>query len=288
MGFSYSGFAIAKISVTGVHGRLGLGLAQLCFSLGFEFHESRVGVLTVDNLQVEVIVGTPRIGPSSVFVGHGIAESPFVARTVPHSDARLVRVTLSEGQILHLEKLRAGRDLEFELSVKAICHGPNGTQQLFETIKVPLNPSAWARVLNELQGPEYLVLGVSLPRCDLDHPLRPAVEKVRSAHEQLINGRYDAAISDCRLALDGIIKSTGVEPKLRELLQAPSVKRVDMSKIERELLLLNALRNYTHMAHHLDPNGKPEYYSRDDAALVVSTTAALVGNSMYKLSSDAE
>lgn len=287
MGFNYGGYELARVHVSGVHGRVGLGMAQLCFSLGFDFYESRMGVFAVDNLQIEVVVGTPRIGTNSLFVGIGVPESPFVEKTLPHNDARLVRVALSEGQILHLEKLRAGQEVEFELRVKAIGHGPHGPQVLFETVKVPLNQSLWARVLTELQGPEYLTLGVSLPRCEPAHPLRAAVEKVRSANELLVNGRYDAAIADCRVALDKVVQATNATNAITSALKVPTAQRENLTKIDRELLLLNALRNYTHLAHHLGPNGQPEYYSRDDAALAVSTTAALVGNSIFRLPSDA-
>lgn len=288
MGLNYGGYDIARAHVSGTHGRVGLGVAQLCFSLGFDFHSTKMGVFNVDNLHIDVIVGTPTVGSNSLFVGNAVAESPFFATTQPHNEARLVRVTLSEGQILHLEKIRAGRDIEFELQLKMIAHGSHGSQPLFESVRVPLNSSTWARVLTELQGPEYLVLGVSLPRCEHDHPLRFAVERVRSAHALLVNGRYDSAIADCRLALDSIIQITDAAPILETALRTPSSQRETLSKTERELLLLNALRNYTHLAHHLGPNGRPEYYSRDDAALTVSTTAALVGNSVVRPSLSTE
>jgi hypothetical protein len=54
--------------------------------------------------------------------------------------------------------------------------------------------------------------------------------------------------------------------------------QLSMSKRHRELAIGEALRIYCHQAHHVGDDAEPEMFGRLDAALAVSTAAALVSS----------
>jgi hypothetical protein len=54
--------------------------------------------------------------------------------------------------------------------------------------------------------------------------------------------------------------------------------QLSMTKRDRELALGEALRVFCHVAHHVGSDAEPEVFGRLDAALAVSTTAALVSS----------
>ena len=46
----------------------------------------------------------------------------------------------------------------------------------------------------------------------------------------------------------------------------------------------SCLRHYTQLAHHVDDSGAAQYYSRDDANMLLATAAALVSSSLARQS----
>ncbi|MFY8042568.1 MAG: hypothetical protein ACOVOD_06545, partial [Rhodoferax sp.] len=47
---------------------------------------------------------------------------------------------------------------------------------------------------------------------------------------------------------------------------------------------LAAVRHYTQLAHHVDDRGAAQYYSRDDANMLLATATALVSSSLARQS----
>jgi hypothetical protein len=276
----YNGYSIAEVSITGLHGRTGIGVAQLGFSIDFRFIKTEVGEVTVREPRIEVHAVMDQSSATGTYLGQAIAEAPFevVVHTGHERNHLIFRLSLSDGQILELEKRRSGRDLRFELKVATIAYGRYGVRPMHDTLQYRVNVSEWAQVLSQLEGPEYLIIGLGLPRCAPDHPLRAAVERVRHAHASFVLGRYDSAIADCRIALDSALATTDDRKEMFELARTSGASENGLSKAQRELMLINAVRNYTHLAHHVDRQGQLEYFSRDDASMILSTTAALLAS----------
>lgn len=278
MSFNYNGYSLADLSVIGVSGRPGLGVAQLCFSVDLRIPPTAPPNITIRNIKVDVRATLAGGKSDASFLGTGFAEGAFeivTGRGTERSIA-LFCVVLTEGQIQAIDVQRQGGAVAFDLTVSAMANGPVGGWQQTESLKVTASPSDWAEVSAQMAGPEYFVISLPIPRCDHDHPMSPAIERIKNARGSLAYGRYDAVVSDCRLALETILRATGRNDAVAAAVNQWTSTRRSMTKHSRENLLLEVLRHYTHAAHHVDANGVPDVFSRDDAQLALSATTSFV------------
>lgn len=286
MSFSYNGYSVADIEVTGVFGRAGVGASLLCLCIAFHVPETALAEVRLRNFQLRINVeGDAGKVPS--FLGFAEPEVPLELATRSGQNPRrlIFELPLAEGQLFALEKLRGGDDLHLKLRFTALADGPAGVWPQQDEISFRLNLSEWAKVLKELQGPEYMVIGIPLPKCAQDHALAEAVGRIRRGHAHLVDGRFDAVVSECRLAVESAALATGEKPAIDATAQKLKSAKRDMTKLEREFSLMEAVRHYTQLAHHVDDRGAAEYYSRDDANMLLATAAALVSSSLARLQS---
>lgn len=283
MSFSYNGYSVADIEVTGVFGRVGVGASLLCLCIVFRVPETALAGVRLRSFQLRINV---EVGAGKVpaFLGFAEPEVPLeLATKSGHDPRRLIfELPLAEGQLFALEKLRGGDDLNLKLRFTALADGPNGVWPQQDEISFRLNLSDWAKVLKELQGPEYMVIGIPLPKNANDHALAEAVDRIRRAHAHLVDGRFDAVVSECRLAIESAGLATGEQPAIAATTQKLKSAKREMTKLEREFSLMEAVRHYTQLAHHVDDRGAAEYYSRDDANMLLATAAALISSSVAR------
>ncbi len=288
MSFNYNGYSICDVAVNSISGRPGVGISELCFSLGFQVssfaakHEA-----VVKEFHVRVAVA-PDDGSNPAMLGIAVQEMSWSFDTKPGMSRHdmLFMMPLSEGQLFALEKLRAGQGLHFRLNVTALASGLNGIFRQFEEISYRVNLSTWATVLNGLQGREYLVVGLELPRVQKDHPLSHAIARLRKAKEFLVAGRYDTVVSECRLAIENARKIAVEEQAVAEAIDQFKTSKKSMAKKQREHLIAESARHYAHLAHHDD--GQPEIFSRDDANMLLSIAVAVVGSAVARFDSNSE
>lgn len=129
-----------------------------------------------------------------------------------------------------------------------------------------------------------MVIGIPLPQCTLDHVLAQAVGRIRRAHGHLVDGRFDAVVSECRLAIESTGLAAGEQPAITVAAKKMNAAKREMTKLEREFALQEAVRHYTQLAHHVDERGAAEYYSRDDANMLLAIAAALVSAALARVS----
>jgi hypothetical protein len=284
--FSYNGYSVADIEVTGVFGRAGVGASLLCLSIAFHVPETALAEVRLRNFQLRINVeGDAGKVPS--FLGFAEPEVPLELATKNGQNPRrlIFELPLAEGQLFALEKMRGGDDLHLKLRFTALADGPTGVWPQQDEISFRLNLSEWAKVLKELQGPEYMVIGIPLPKSTQDHALAEAVGRIRRAHAHLVDGRFDAVVSECRLAIESASLATGEQTVISAAAKKMNATKREMTKLEREFALMEAVRHYTQLAHHVDERGAAEYYSRDDANMLLATAAALVSSSLARLQS---
>ena len=288
MGFNYNGFSIADIDVTQIAGRGGIGIAQLCFSIKFNFVSSALKDIEVRDLQVRVSASADP-GNSPEFLGMAIPEVAFSFKTGPGGQGyshMLFMLALSESQLFALERVRAGQGLQFHLKLSAHAFGPNGLWPQHDEVSKRANLSEWVQILKDLQSDEYLVLGLALPRCADMHPLAEAVERIKSANKALLAGRYDGVVADCRMAIESTRTAAGEDTASGDALgqfRGDRAARIGMSKLQREFVLAEAVRHYSHLAHHVNDHGGSEYFSRDDAHLLLATASAVVSSCLARI-----
>lgn len=248
MSFNYNGPTICDVMVNSVSGRPGIGVSQLCFSLGFQVSAFAKQDVMVRDFHVRVAVAVDDGSPPEL-LGVAVEELSWYFDTKPGPSRHdmLFMMPIGEGQLFALEKMRAGRGLHFRLNVTALAYGANGIWKQFEEVSYRVNLSDWASVLDGMQGREYLVVGLELPRLEKDHALYQAIGRLRKAKEFLAAGRYDTVVSECRLAIENARKTVGEEQAVADSVQQFKTSKTAMAKLSREHLIAEAARHYAHL-----------------------------------------
>jgi hypothetical protein len=118
------------------------------------------------------------------------------------------RLSLTPSQILEMERIRAGRGLSFTLEMRGVVEHEAEWSPGFAQCNYYLNPHDWAVILRSWCARDIVLVGVDLP---IDGAGNDAAVAVRRAHEHLVSGAYDAAISESRRAIESLLKRYSLE-----------------------------------------------------------------------------
>jgi HEPN domain-containing protein len=269
---------IGDIRVQALTGQAGIGIYQLRFSLLFAFPAwTNPGPFAqLRNLRAKVLAGSEH-GPRKL-LGLALPEAvlSFVQRPHSQDERFLLDLAITPEQLNALEELRGGGGVQFELILQSETEGQHGILRADDTVFWSANLSVWTSVLAELGLKETVLVAVQIPKHEANGAGRTAIETLRRAKEYLIAGEYEMVVSKCRLALESIKAELGEAGKINSSLESFIKNRRAMSKRERLMVITEALRHYTHPAHHVDKEGKMEWYSRADATFALSVTAAAI------------
>jgi hypothetical protein len=89
---------------------------------------------------------------------------------------------------------------------------------------------------------------------------------------------YSASVAECRRAIDSLWTSAGLTDDAGAAKTLGDVEGADIDDQERRLVLGEAIRIFSHSAHHVGSDAEPEVFSRLDAALAVAATAGLISS----------
>jgi hypothetical protein len=288
LSLTYNSRIIADARIVNISGRQGIGSYQLRFSVELsgpawsDVHE--VGAATLTDLCADIFAGTDRVNLK--FLGHAEPEIAITIEPTQNSykNTLLFDLNLNGQQLFALEEIRNGHDLFCRFVLKGKTQGKLGASNTQEEIQYDINVSVWARVLRDLGYADIFIVGVELPIDDVGGKLQPAITLIRHAHADLLGGRYDDVIVKCRKALDSVHATLEEKDKVIAAVDHfVKGSRKGMTKIEREFLIGEATRHYTHLAHHVDGNGAPEWYSRSDALFLLTLAAGLISSAIGRL-----
>lgn len=270
-------YHMADVQIQHVAGERGLGIHALRFSVNFSITNQYPGDppgMFIDCLRANVWVHASNRG--RLLLGTGEFEKPLIIRRLMNSSAQssLLRVTFGDAQLLALEELRGGGGVVFEVEVIGLAHAPNDTHPTEHTVRLEMNLSHWAKVLESLGAADSIVVGVDIP-LNASTRMVHVVTCLKKARDALVAGEYHHAVGSCRLALDSLKEASPVLQELSKFVWGG--RSSEFSKPQRAAAIYNAVRNYTHLSHHVGGEGRPEVFSRRDAAMVLTTTASLVG-----------
>jgi hypothetical protein len=279
MGVDWESTRFGDVRADGVHGRSGIGLSELGFTLVWSLHPTQTHSFSVFGTSVWVSAHTEG-GSGPVLLGQAMPEAAWCdeTRQFPNEGRLLYRLLLPSPQLLALEHVRQGRGLVFTLDIRGNSHCSKGIRRFNETLTLHVNVSDWTRVLREANAADVLLVGVHLPVADLDPKYRAAVDLVRKANQHLIKGDFSAAVVECRRALESLWKAANLGRRALKARQQSSggADRQKMGKKDRDLAYGEALRHLCHSANHVGADSIPEEFGRLDAALIVGSTAALI------------
>ncbi len=245
-------------------------------------------------------------GGAVKLIGQGFQLYPQVIKTYSfvHDNTTQLMVKLTAEQFALLEESRSGGNLTFKLDLKCLCSGNVGANlapgsdpvhpvyrswapekafcQAIIDYEVPVKE--WQKVLKELDFLDLMVFSISFPSKVAPANLQPAQRMLRQAQDHFLHGRYDDVVSLSRKLMESIRDALGQKPAIDAALQKFKDHKASMNKAERSLLVQEAIRHYSHPAHHVEEDtGSPEWYSRDDAMFVLATSSAVFAEAIARL-----
>lgn len=244
-------------------------------------------------LQVQVLAGDaqPRgamIAGADVLVRGAAGNSPL-GFSRPSIPLRLVPgkfgvtltatffLTLSPSQIEALEALRDGSDLSFELTIAGEAHEGQNVYPFQDQLYAGMPRSAWIDQLRNVGALNVLMLEIPMRVDGAPEIVKTVQGNLIAAQRHFVNGEYTSCISSCRNVLEALGQlaygSDWPSSCWADLINANS--RQTMTREKREQAIMAVIRHYAHLAHHPEGNGGIPAYSRPEAKLALSLTAAV-------------
>lgn len=248
-------------------------------------------------------------GGAVKLIGQGVPLYPQVIKTYSfvHDNTTQLMVKLTAEQFALLEESRAGENLTLKLDLRCLCSGNVGANvtpgsdplhpvyqswtpekafsQAIIDYEVPIKE--WQKVLKDLDFLDLMVFSISFPSKLAPANLQPAQRMLRQAQEHFLHGRYDDVVSLSRKLMESVRDALGQKSAIDTALQKFKAQKDLMTKTERSLLVQEAVRHYSHPAHHVDKTtGSPEWYSRDDAMFILATSSAVFAEALARSPGD--
>jgi hypothetical protein len=268
-------------------GNPGIGVYQIRFSVELSrpaWPDEEANRVYLSDMRARVLVGAKR--DRMMLLGMAHPECSIVLRPGPNSDksSLLFDLDLSPQQLFELEALRGGGDLHFGLQILGQTFGPNGAYPARDDISKHVTLSDWRNVLSAVGYADILVLGFEIPTGKDGPAAAAAAMCLRQAQEDLLRGRYDAVVSQCRLALEGIHIAFGEvnECNASASKYANGKDRKLMTKVERARFISEAVRHFAHLAHHPNSDGIQETFCRGDAQAILACTVASIDSALSR------
>lgn len=281
MSLQYQSRIIADTQILQLNGNPGIGIYQIRFSVQLNqaaWPSTEGQGIYLTDISARVSVGI-KPGATSL-LGTAYPEQPIVLSPMPYSGKSCVlfNLDLSPQQMFEIEKLRGGGDLHFDMQILGQAFGPQGIYLANDTVHKLVTLSDWRNVLAALSYADILVLGFEIPLGEKDSAAANAAKCLRQAQEDLIRGRYETVVSQCRLAIDGVHNaldeaSVGSASATK---YANGKERKLMTKQERSMFIGEAVRHFAHLAHHANSDGLQETFSRVEAQAILACTVAFV------------
>jgi hypothetical protein len=245
-------------------------------------------LVALDDINVNLYVGNQLAVFSkdkAASCRYGSLKSIYQTSEYPQMEFVVLEFPLVTEVLVEIESRRKGGDAHFSLTLSGMCSvycgdGPpsvsNSLRRLLsreqlrinESISFTIPQSDWVGLLEKSNYGLFILIESSLIGRDTDDYYRVAVESLKKARSHLLNGNYSESIGECRNVLDVIIKN-----KATASLSKCDVKNLQsMTLKERYELVLNSIRNVTHLGHHRE--GEISSYESASAVLIITSSVA--------------
>lgn len=280
MSLSYSARIIADARITYVSGAKALGSSLLRMNVEFQQPAWEAGTGQASAV-IHSAVLSLRTDSGGGELGRACPDSPLILKSGPRGTTvhQTFSISLNDAQMFAVEEARKGGSVELVLNLIAGGHGEYGNQVINDNISYRVPLSEWARLLRELGHGDIIVLGVQLPNGPNGARLRSAIELLHTANRYLVNGEYDIVVARCRQAVESVQAAFDDSEPTKEamtLYRRDKSSREGMSSLQREHVILETVRHYANLAHHVDNRGNTECYGRADATFLLTLAAAAV------------
>ena len=297
MRLQYNGFEVSTVACTGITSQAAAGGHALAFFLSFQPKPIPQSPMTdaeaaeVRDFRLRVTV---TCGQQTMLLGVvGCLEQAFLrVDKYSYVDTKRFEFVLGEGQLAAIEDVRGTGGVSFALELFATSMGNKGAEYTKAELKVECSVADWVKLLSDMGATEYLCVPVALPKVGVHDVHAPAIKWLRSAQKFMLQGEFATAIGECRHALDSLTSLTedaaeagGIaarvkESRVLEVYNSPRrQERKRMTRGQRLVLVRLAVYHLTNISHHQAEHPE-QTLSREDASLVIASTAALLSASI--------
>jgi len=254
--------SFGEINKFSIHGSLGVGAYWLLLSLEPRLIASAVGE---SGIEIRQLKGLLRL-PSGQILSVGHVDGGTKEVWYPYSDRMpLVMFSLTPSQLQELERRRDGGDLALTLWIGGEASNAKTSESFTAQGELLILQQEWLRVLEEMKFQKTMLFEIPIPD-DLDEGYAGRFE---NAHKYLAVGDYKACVGVCRDMLDAL-RSEKNSASLHK--QAKAAKAGDRSLDQRMLVIEDAVREVTHLAHHVSD----ERFTGEDARKILGMTISLL------------
>lgn len=202
----------------------------------------------------------------------------------PENRQLTLALPLSAQQLSAIEAIRDSEDLTFELNlwIDKIGMAP-GTGQANSEVKLSVPRSEWLEKLRQANYADTLLLEVPMPTTESSQNFETVRRHLLKAQDDFFLGRYSDTVAACRNVFSELSTALGFKEKWdADALNKISPSKRDMTSDEREKCIFAAIRHYTNLAHHSESEGGSPEYTRNDAQMILTMTAACVRFGQYR------
>ena len=280
MGFNHdNGHEAIRFAAAGVSGATAVDGYLLRFSVAYQVPSWRAefgnAPRSFHNIQARA-----ELGPNRVRLGRPTAEVPLIITPYDnaHNGTVMFELQIPASTVETIEAHRAGGDLEISLQLAGERAGAMHPQ--YDDVLFRVGQSEWVTVLKQMNFGSFLLCEIPIELGD-DDSLKDVWAMISSAQELLYNGHYRNVVMECRKALEITLIRFDVAEAVRvsaDKGRANAAARQGMSKRERILNLVNAATQVMHLAAHPDKNNDVVDFSRREALLILTITAAAIAD----------
>ena len=192
---------------------------------------------------------------------------------------------MSSAQVSALEKVRDAGDLNWDLQFHFSITGGGQSNISQANEKFVSKQSAWIDELRRAKFTDSLLIEIPFPIHDVPDRLKTVRKCLEGAQRQFLNGEYTACVASLRTTVHELGHHQLGHAEWPKTIAGPIRKKPsrEQTKADRETLILDSFRHYSHLAHHGPSEGGETAFSRAEAEIALQIAAALVRQRVYSM-----
>ncbi len=279
MGINLNNRVIAEAEFAGIHGARVAGGYLLRLALKFAVQNWENAVPPV------VLFGPSRVslsGPEGIQLGLAFPETPQPFQVFRHAFASsiLFEIQLSPLAMETIERIRDGQGFRLTIALRPEIRTEAALVIGFEEVHCAVSVSDWIKTLKEAGFGQFMLFEVPLIESIPDSTA--VSEHMERAREHFTLGHCCDVVAACRMALEALTKSLDQKNHLTAAVQASKTAKQDLTLVQRELVMRQALTDFCNLAHHPTETSLGELFDRNTAQMALGSTAALVSSALRR------
>lgn len=216
------------------------------------------------------------IGNPSRQIGRAVSDAPmhFGPDYGNNPVSFSLDILLTSTQLDAIERERNGQELFLTLKIYGDLFDGHNWRFGYDQLPEHVDRDQWVAVLNNSHYGATLIYEVPLSLAQKGSA--QAIDAaLKSARTHFMQGNYREAVAACRVALEAVKPGNKELKATRDMLRDSDTKK-KLTKVQRQMLLLAAVKDYTELSHH--PTEEDQYldFTRKEALLVMGATLGLL------------